>query len=94
MLQEQGSVQGISQDAPRAQTAEYGARKAGVFDDMASHFPAVTLDDAVDYVAEEGFVVAEEVAGGAGGMEGVMRGWAASVGVEVKLVNLRAGGAT
>lgn len=61
---------------------------------MATHLSAVALDDAVNYVAEKGFVVAEKVAGGAGGMEGVMGGWSASVGVEVELVDVRGGGAT
>ena len=61
---------------------------------MASHFFAVALDDAVDYIAKEGFVVAEKKACGAGGLEGVMGGWWASVGVEVELVDVRIGGAT
>ena len=94
MLQEQRAVQRIRRDAPRAQTVEDRAREACVFEYLASHLSAVALNDAIDYVAEEGFVVAEEMARGPGGVEGVMRGLGAAVGVEVELVDVRAGGRT
>lgn len=69
VFQEQRSVQGVRGDAPRAQAAEYRAGKACVFEHMASHLSTITLDNAVDDVAKEGLIVAEEVARGARGME-------------------------
>ena len=59
MGQKQRAIERVRRDRACTETAQDGADEAGIFDDGAAYLSPVSLDDAVDDVAEKGVIVAQ-----------------------------------
>ena len=92
MLQEERSIKRVRCYRPSAETAQDGADEARVFNDLTTHFPTISLDHPIYYIAEEGPIITEDARRfRRRGMEGVMKGRGSlAVGVEVQLVDAAA----
>lgn len=86
MLEEKRSIKRVSCNTASTETTQYRRGKACIFEHLTPHFSSVSLDHAVDYVGEEGFIVAQEARRrGEGG--GVICRRRATICVEVELVD-------